>query len=117
MCILPVQCPRGLMRRSSAARLVRLWVRIPPGAWMFVCCECCVLSGRGVCDGLITRLEESCRLWRFEEAKTLYRAVKIRAKWVVTPRQEATNKQMSVLVPVVSWPLALVTDFPILWRR
>jgi len=41
-----------------------LWVRIPPGAWMFVCCECCVLSGRGLCDGLITRTEESYRLWR-----------------------------------------------------
>jgi hypothetical protein len=25
-------------------------------------CECCVLSGRGLCDGLITRLEESYRL-------------------------------------------------------
>jgi hypothetical protein len=23
-----------------------------------------VLSGRGLCDGLITRPEESCRLWR-----------------------------------------------------
>jgi len=41
-----------------------LWVRIPPGAWMFVCCECCVLSGRGLCDGLITRPEKSYRLWR-----------------------------------------------------
>jgi len=30
---------------------------------MFVCCECCVLSGRGLCDGLITRPEESYRLW------------------------------------------------------
>ena len=30
---------------------------------MDVCCECCVLSGRGLCDGLITRPEESCRLW------------------------------------------------------
>jgi len=29
---------------------------------MFVCCECCVLSGRGVCDELITRPEESYRL-------------------------------------------------------
>jgi len=29
---------------------------------MFVCCECCVLSGRGLCDGLITRPEESYRL-------------------------------------------------------
>ena len=26
---------------------------------MSVCCECCVLSGRGLCDGLITRPEES----------------------------------------------------------
>ena len=58
------QWPRGLRRRSSAARLLRLWVRIPPGAWMFVCCECCVLSGRGLCEGLITRPEESYRLWR-----------------------------------------------------
>jgi len=31
---------------------------------MFVCCECCVLSRRGLCDGLITRPEESYRLWR-----------------------------------------------------
>ena len=28
---------------------------------MFVCCECCVLSGRGLCDELITRPEESYR--------------------------------------------------------
>jgi hypothetical protein len=26
--------------------------------WMSLCCECCVLSGRGLCDGLINRLEE-----------------------------------------------------------
>jgi len=31
---------------------------------MFVCCECSVLSGRGLCDELITRPEESYRLWR-----------------------------------------------------
>ena len=57
------QWPRGLRRRSAAARLLRSWVRIPPGAWMFVCCECCVLSCRGLCDELITRPEESYRLW------------------------------------------------------
>jgi hypothetical protein len=58
-----LQWPRGLKRRSSAARLLRLWVRIPPVAWMFVCCECCALSSRGLCDELITRPEESYRLW------------------------------------------------------
>jgi hypothetical protein len=30
---------------------------------MDVCCECCVLSGRGLCDELITRPEESYWLW------------------------------------------------------
>jgi hypothetical protein len=29
---------------------------------MFLSCECCVLSGRGFCDGLITRPEESYRM-------------------------------------------------------
>ena len=28
-----------------------------------ICIECCVLSGRGLCDELITRPEESYRLW------------------------------------------------------
>ena len=55
------QWPRGL-RRSAAARLLRLWVRFPPGAWMFVCCECCVLSSTGHCVGLITRPQESSRV-------------------------------------------------------
>ena len=54
------QWPRGLRRRSTATRLLRSWVRNPPGAWMFVCCECCVLSRRGLCDELITRPEEWC---------------------------------------------------------
>ena len=31
---------------------------------MFVCCECCALSGRGLCDELITRPKDSYRLWR-----------------------------------------------------
>ena len=54
--------PRGLRLRSATARLLRLRVRIPPGAWMSVSCECCVLSGRGLCDELITRPGESYRL-------------------------------------------------------
>jgi hypothetical protein len=35
---------------------------ISPGKRMFACCECCVLSGRGLCDELTCRLEESYRL-------------------------------------------------------
>ena len=43
--------------QPAAARLLRSWVRIPPGAWIFVCCDCRVLSGGGLCDELITRPE------------------------------------------------------------
>jgi len=57
------QWPSGLRRRSAVARLLGLLIRIPPGAWMFVTCDCCVLSDRGLCVGLITRPEESYRVW------------------------------------------------------
>jgi hypothetical protein len=63
--ILPLsrpQWPRGLRRGSTAVCLVGLRVRIPQGGWMSVCCECCVLSGRGLCDGPITRPEEAYRV-------------------------------------------------------
>jgi hypothetical protein len=46
---------------SVIACLLGLWVLIPPGTWTSVCSECCVLSGRGLCDGLITRPELSNR--------------------------------------------------------
>ena len=40
--IKPVPVARDLRRRSTAARLLRSRVRIPPGAWMSDCCECVV---------------------------------------------------------------------------
>ena len=55
--------PRGLRHGSADARLLGLRVRIPPGARMSVSCECCVLSGRGLCNEPITRPEDSYRLW------------------------------------------------------
>jgi len=48
---------------ADPAYLRGLWVRIPPWTWMSVCCECCVLTGRGLCDWPIPRSEESCRVW------------------------------------------------------
>jgi len=37
--------------------------QIPPGAWISVSCEGCVLLWSGLCDGPITRPEHSYRLW------------------------------------------------------
>jgi hypothetical protein len=43
--------------KSAAASLLGL-----PAAWMSLSCECCVLSGRDLCDGPIPRPEESYRV-------------------------------------------------------
>jgi hypothetical protein len=66
-----------------------------------VCCECCVLSGRGLCDGLITRPEESYQLWRvfvFDQEISKTRRLrpatllwKIQPQWVLTPRKQTNN--------------------------
>jgi hypothetical protein len=56
------QWPRCLRCGSAVAGLLGSWLRIPPGTWMSVCCECCVLSGRDLCFGLITRKEEFYRV-------------------------------------------------------
>jgi hypothetical protein len=48
---------------SAADRFLESRVRIPPAAWMSVSCECCVLSGRGFCDGPHPRPAEPHRVW------------------------------------------------------
>jgi len=50
----------GLRCCFAAARLLELWVRIPPGAWMSVPCKCRVLPGRGLRKELIPCIRESC---------------------------------------------------------
>jgi hypothetical protein len=61
-----------------------------------------VLSGKGLCDKLITRPEESYRLWRVvvcdqetsnKESKARYGAVKNSTKRVVTPRKQQQQQQ------------------------
>ena len=63
----PLIGPIPVAERSKASvydrSLAGIAVSNPARAWMSVCWECCVLSGRGLCDGLITRPEESYRLW------------------------------------------------------
>jgi hypothetical protein len=72
---------------------------------MLVCCECCVLSGRGLCDGLITPPEDSYRLWRVvvcdqetsknEEVKARYRAVENTTTMGCNARKTTTMKWTS----------------------
>jgi len=57
------QTPIPVAARSKASVCGRSLAEIvdsnPTGAWMSVYCECCVLSGRSLCDRLITRPGES----------------------------------------------------------
>jgi hypothetical protein len=52
---------RGLRCRSTAARLLRSWVPIPLGAWMFVCCVCCQIKLFATSWSLVQ--VKSYRLW------------------------------------------------------
>jgi hypothetical protein len=53
----PIPATARSKRESAAARLLSLRFQIPPRAWMSVCCECFVLSGRG----LLRRADHSSR--------------------------------------------------------
>jgi len=72
---------------------------------MYVCCECCVLSGRGLCDELITRPEESYRLWcvvvfNLEITKILVNEEEVKAHWGGLSRQEKKYIYTVILVYV-----------------
>ena len=57
------QQPRDVGLGCAAARLLILWVQIPPVALMSVFIECCVLSGRFIyCHWPITSTEDSYRV-------------------------------------------------------
>ena len=55
----PIPVARRCKGVSPATHLLGLRFRIPPAAWMSATCSCCVLLGRGLCVGLITRPGDS----------------------------------------------------------
>jgi hypothetical protein len=59
------QWPRGLKCGSVSKCFSGSWVPIPPGTWSLLWVF--VLSGRGLCVGLITHPEESYRVWCVSE--------------------------------------------------
>ena len=58
----------GLIHRFAAARILGLRVRFSPEAWMSLCYECCLLWGRDLSVGLITRLEEPYKICLYGSA-------------------------------------------------
>jgi hypothetical protein len=54
------QWPCGLRRGSAAARLLGLWVRIPPGTRMSVSCECCQVEVSATSWSLVQRSPTEC---------------------------------------------------------
>jgi hypothetical protein len=73
---------------------------------MDVCCECCVLSGRGLCDELITRPEESYWLWCVVLCDL--ETSRMRRSWPALGRR-ATEKKTLLNVWVCSaWPKHVV---------
>jgi len=47
--------PCGLRHSSATARLLELWVRIPAGSWMSMCCECCEVQVSATGRSLVQR--------------------------------------------------------------
>ena len=80
----------------------------PTGAWIFVCCECCVLSGRGLCVGLSTRPEGCYRLWCVVECD-------LETSWMKRPWPTggccAKNKQIHPLFKDCVMYLSFVTYY------
>jgi hypothetical protein len=115
----------------SQIRGVQFWVAGPSGlrglrplscwdcgfvshrrTWMSVCCECCVLSGRNLCDEPITRPDNSYRLWCAVECdlETSWMrrpcpsggcCAKNKRKFGVT--EELTENAMTVKTPSQAW--------------
>jgi hypothetical protein len=65
---------------------------------MFVCCVSCVLSGRDLCEKLITRPEESYRLWRVDvcDHETLWTR-RPYPRWTAEPEK---NNKKSLLMRI-----------------
>jgi len=63
---------------------------------MFVCCECCVLSGRGFCDELITRPKKSYRMWCVFVCHL--ETLRMRRSWLALGRSATEKKNRPLYV-------------------
>ena len=85
------QWPRGLRRRSAAARLLRLCVRISTGAWMFVASVVCYQVEVSATNwSLVQRSPTDCGACDLETSR-------IRRPWPALGRS-ATGKKNTVVL-------------------
>ena len=61
---------------------------------MSVCCESCVLSRRGIYDGLITRPEDSYRLWHVVVCDQETSCARTRGGYSPARGLQSTNPQL-----------------------
>jgi hypothetical protein len=79
-----------------------------PTGGMDVCCVCSVLSGRGLCDEMIARPEESYRPWRVvvcDQEPSCYKEAIARAGL-----QIQRNKQTNLLLTSVLYVFVFLCD-------
>jgi len=58
---------------------------------MSVCCECCLLSGSGLCYELITHPEDSYKLWCVVVCDIeTYELGGHESRWAATPQKDMT---------------------------
>jgi hypothetical protein len=76
---------------------------------MLVCCDCCVLSGRGLSDELITRPEESYRLWCVVVCDL--ETPRMRRPWPALGRSATKKKCIYITVETQLWRLTWKCSF------
>jgi len=75
-------------------------------AWMTVSCGCCVLLGRGLCVGVVTRPVESYRMWCVVLCDL--ETSRMRRQWLALGRSNARKQNICVITWVrypVPWQL------------
>jgi len=92
--VLQIAGPSG---RTVCGRSPAEIVGSNPTGGMDVCCESCVLSGRGLCDELITRPEEYYRRWCVVECDLETSRMKRPSGGLWRQKQTATYRSLPFL--------------------
>jgi len=72
-----------LRREFADDRLLVLRIRMPTGTWMTVSRECCVFSGRALCDGLtlVRKSSTECGVYDCDREASTKRGCRAMGLW------------------------------------